>query len=254
MCMFNVFIFILGVAIGSFLNVLIDRLVDEETIMGRSHCDHCKKTLEPLDLIPIVSFVFLRGKCRYCHTKLSWQYPVIEFLTGIIFVGIMNNSLILIPNSLFHLSIACVFIVIFVADLKKHIIPDEMQIALFVTVFFLKVFQGMTVVGFGYALIEGMIVMTPILFLYLLTKGRGMGFGDVKLALNIGFFVGIKAGLISLYIAFITGAIVGAVMLLTKRKKMKSKIAFGPFIILGVVIMILFKDQIFPIILQIYGL
>lgn len=187
------FSFVLGSAIGSFLNVLIDRLPEEQSIMGRSHCDHCKKTLEPLDLIPIVSFIFLRGKCRYCHTKLSWQYPAIEFLTGIIFVGIMNNSLFLIPNSLFHLSIACVFIVIFVADLKKHIIPDEMQIALFVTVFFLKVFQGMTVVGFGYALIEGVIVMTPILFLYLLTKGRGMGFGDVKLALNIGFFCGDKS-------------------------------------------------------------
>ncbi|NTU72891.1 prepilin peptidase, partial [Candidatus Roizmanbacteria bacterium] len=82
----TVFIFILGTAIGSFLNVLIDRLPQGKSIGGRSHCDYCEKQLTPVDLVPVLSFIFLRGKCRYCHKKLSIQYPLMELLTGVIFV------------------------------------------------------------------------------------------------------------------------------------------------------------------------
>src|SRR3989338_3394559 len=88
--MSSIFLFIFGTAIGSFLNVLIDRLPREESINGRSHCEYCKKTLSPLDLVPVLSFLFLKGKCRYCGRKLSWQYPGIEILTGLLFVSISN--------------------------------------------------------------------------------------------------------------------------------------------------------------------
>src|SRR3989344_3248327 len=88
--MSSIFLFIFGTAIGSFLNVLIDRLPREESIMGRSHCEYCKKILSPIDLIPVLSFLFLKGKCRYCGKKLSLQYPGIEILTGVLFVLIFN--------------------------------------------------------------------------------------------------------------------------------------------------------------------
>ncbi|MBI4973007.1 prepilin peptidase [Candidatus Roizmanbacteria bacterium] len=256
--MSNIFLFILGTAIGSFLNVLIDRLPREESINGRSHCEYCKKTLSPLDLVPVLSFLFLKGKCRYCGKKLSLQYPGIEILTGVLFILIYNlkfeifnsNFKFLISN---YAIVSCL-IVIFFIDLKNQIIPDEMQIALFITVLLSKIVVGVTVTALGYALVAGLIVLLPILFLYLITRGRGMGFGDVKLAFNMGFFLGIKGGFVAIYLGFILGAIFGIVLLLMKKKKMKSKIAFGPFLVAGMVIVLFFEKPIFSLIQRIYGI
>ncbi len=90
--LYSIFFFSIGTAIGSFLNVLIDRLPHNKRIDGRSHCDHCHKTLSPWDLIPLISFLLLRGRCRYCHKKLSGQYPLVEMLTGMIFLLIFNHQ------------------------------------------------------------------------------------------------------------------------------------------------------------------
>lgn len=253
----NLFLFILGTAIGSFLNVLIDRLPREESINGRSHCEFCKKILSPLDLIPVVSFLFLKGRCRYCGKRLSWQYPGIEILTGVLFVLIFNLKFV-IYNSNFeflisNLAIVSCLIVIFFIDLKNQIIPDEMQIALFIIVLLSKIMLGLTGTALGYALIAGLIVMLPILLLYLITRGRGMGFGDVKLAFNMGFFLGIKGGFVAIYLGFILGAFFGILLLLMKKKKMKSKIAFGPFLVIGMLIVMFFEKPIFSLIQKIYG-
>lgn len=257
--MSNLFLFIFGTAIGSFLNVLIDRLPREESINGRSHCEFCKKTLSPLDLIPVLSFIFLKGKCRYCGKKLSLQYPGIEVLTGITFVTIFNfKFLILNLNSnlefqiLNYVIVSCL-IVIFFIDLKNQIIPDEMQIALFISILFIRVVGSIGIVGVMWGALEGLIVMLPILFLYLITRGRGMGFGDVKLAFNMGFLLGIKGGFVAIYLGFILGAFFGIVLLLMKKKKMKSKIAFGPFLVAGIVIVMFFEKPIFSLIQRIYG-
>jgi len=261
--MSSIFLFIFGTAIGSFLNVLIDRLPREESINGRSHCEYCKKTLSPLDLVPVLSFLFLKGKCRYCGRKLSWQYPGIEILTGLLFVSISNiqspisnfqlpilNIQLLISN----LGIISCLIVIFFIDLKEQIIPDEMQIALFINILLSKIVVGTSVTVLGFAIVEGLIVLLPILLLYLLTKGRGMGFGDVKLAFNMGFFLGLKGGLVAIYAGFILGAISGIILLLMKKKKMKSKIAFGPFLVIGMFIILFFEKPIFSLIQRIYGI
>lgn len=255
--MSNLFLFIFGTAIGSFLNVLIDRLPREESINGRSHCEFCKKTLSPLDLIPVISFIFLQGKCRYCGKKLSWQYLLIEILTGTLFVLIFNLKFEIYNSNLefqiLNYVIASCLIVIFFIDLKNQIIPDEMQIALFITILFLRVIGSIGVVGVMWGALEGLIVMLPILFLYLITRGRGMGFGDVKLAFNMGFFLGIKGGFVAIYLGFILGAFFGIVLLLMKKKKMKSKIAFGPFLVAGMVIVMFFEKPIFSLIQRIYG-
>ena len=188
------FFFIFGTIIGSFLNVLIDRLPNEESINGRSHCDFCKKTIAPYDLIPVLSYILLKGKCRYCGKKLSIQYPLIEVLTGIIFVliwfnvpdfSVMLNSfqhlfsnqiLNQVQDDIFqnwmqksiYLGITSCFIVIFFADVKYQIIPDEMQVSLLVLVLFQKIIQGATVMQLGSDLFAAVIVMAPILFLYLI--------------------------------------------------------------------------------------
>jgi leader peptidase (prepilin peptidase)/N-methyltransferase len=261
----NIFLFIFGTAIGSFLNVLIDRLPREESVCGRSHCEFCKKTLSPLDLIPLISFLLLKGRCRYCGKKLSIQYPFIEILTGIVFVLSYWLLVIRYPefNMLFPITnifyliayfglVSC-FIVIFFADVKYHIIPDEMQIALFLSILLYRVMGSMGVVGVMWAMLEGSVVMLPILFLHLITRGKGMGFGDVKLSFNMGFLLGLKSGLIAVYAGFILGAFFGIVLLLMRKKKMKSKIAFGPFLIAGIVVIVSFEKPIFSLIQRIYG-
>ncbi|MEK7078888.1 MAG: A24 family peptidase, partial [Patescibacteria group bacterium] len=153
-----------------------------------------------------------------------------------------------------YLSIVSCLIVIFFIDLKNQIIPDEMQIALFISILFLRVMGSIGVVGVMWGMLEGLVAMLPILFLYLITRGRGMGFGDVKLAFNMGFLLGIKGGFVAIYLGFILGAFFGIVLLLMKKKKMKSKIAFGPFLVAGMVIVMFFEKPIFSLIQRIYGI
>ena len=131
-----IFIFILGTAIGSFLNVLVDRLPQEHSIMGRSHCDHCHKTLEAIDLIPVLSFAVFGGRCRRCQQKLSWQYPVSELITGAVFllvflfVGPAPITITALIMKLGYLVVFSSILVILFADIKYQIIPDSMQLSL----------------------------------------------------------------------------------------------------------------------------
>ena len=134
------FLFIYGTAIGSFLNVLIDRLPNEQSIMGRSHCDYCKKTLQGIDLFPIFSFLLLKGKCRYCHKKLSYFYPFVEILTGIAFIltwmyfPVVGRTVVLQTlGKIAGLGIISSLIVIIFADLKYQIIPDSMQVSFLIS-------------------------------------------------------------------------------------------------------------------------
>jgi len=262
------FIFILGLAIGSFLDVLIDRIPRGESILGRSHCEYCKKQLRWYELIPLFSFLIQGGKSRCCRKKLSLQYPLVEVITGIFFViifvipsdtGLLIGSLdalrllgMTIKEALRLLGMTIKFgiisclIVVFFIDLKYQIIPDSIQVALFIFVLLFSAISYKLQVTNNYLLLitnylfSGFIVMAPILLLWLVTKGRGMGFGDVKLAFTMGVLLGIKGGLMALYIAFVTGAVTGVILLIGKKKGLKSKIAFGPFLVIGTVIVLFF--------------
>lgn len=249
------FLFILGSAIGSFLNVVIDRIPREESLNGRSHCDHCKKTLMPLDLVPVFSYVFLRGRCRYCGKGLSIQYPLIEALTGALFVlAFVLVRPVFDAGLLFLLAVVSIMIAVFFTDLKEQLIPDELQIAFFLIALLEKIVKGASLIDVGYAVTAGLVVALPILLMYLFTKGRGMGFGDVKLAFNIGFYQGWVSGLLVLYLGFVSGATAGIALLLAGRKRMKSRIAFGPFLILGLFVMLAFQHEVLGVIRRIYGL
>lgn len=261
MIFYAIFVFIFGLAIGSFLNVLIDRLPQGRSIMGRSHCDFCHKKLRWYDLIPVFSFIILAGRCRNCKKRLSFFYPAIELLTAVIFTIIFLSSE---PSYLIvYLVIASSLIVIFFADLKYQIIPDSMQILFFLSSLALHIvphlFRDPIAVNeiLHYVqddIISGFLVMLPILILFLITRGRGMGFGDVKYAFTMGFLLGIKGGLIAIYIAFILGAVVGIFLLATKKKKLRSKIAFGPFLVLGTVAVLRWDNVFVEWFRSIYGL
>ena len=267
------FIFIFGASIGSFLNVLIDRLPQEKSINSRSICDHCHRQLVWYDLIPIVSFFILRGKCRYCRKKISWFYPLVEILTGFSFVFVfITNIQYPISNIVYDIrylifdirnfllifigwGVMSCLIVIFFSDLKYHLISDQIQLALFVFSLILLPFEGQALyLSFANHLIAALLVSSPIFFIHFLTNGKAMGFGDVKLAFNIGFLLGIKGGFLALYFAFVLGGIVGIFLILLGIKKLNSQIAFGPFLVIGILIVFFLKETIFEVITRIYGL
>lgn len=234
------FIFIVGIFIGSFLHVLAFRLPrDEGVIFGRSYCESCKHQLSSLDLIPLFSFLFLKGKCRYCHKKLSWYYPFGEFLTGVLYVLVFlhfgSASLVFLLYIFFVVS--CL-IVIFSADYLYGIIPDKIVYpAIFVTLLIYSYLYGANISGY---ISSGLGAGGFFLLLFLITRGKGMGFGDVKLALLLGLVLGFPFIVYSLYIAFLTGAGVSLILILWKKKHLKSTIPFGPFLVFGALVVILF--------------
>ncbi len=244
--MFYLFVFILGLAVGSFLNVVIDRLPRNEAITGRSHCDFCHKKLAWYDLIPVISFLFLKGRCRFCHKKLSPQYPLVELLTGLTFFTVLTVFKDLpLFSLLMYFGIFSCLIIIFFTDLKYHVISEVVLLTLLILSLFVHAQRSFPISNI---LLAGVVVMLPILILYLVTRGRGMGFGDVELAFVMGVLLGLKGGLVGIYIAFIVGGAVGVILLLIGKRKLKSHIAFGPFLILGTVIMFLYPTEIFQLI------
>lgn len=250
------YIALIGLCMGSFLNVLADRLSQQVSIRGRSKCDHCGRTLSWKDLVPIGSFLISLGRCRSCRAKLSWQYPLSELLTAVSYMaawyftpfpGIANHVLTLILVS--------ILIVIFLADLRYQIIPDEMQIGGFlVSLAFLMVRHMFTFSHLVGLVLDGVLGMLPILLIYAATRGRGMGFGDVKWAFVMGCLLGVPNVFIALYIAFVLGGVIGVLLLLSRRAGMKQKIAFGPFLLVGTVVVFFGQHSYIPLMLQMIGL
>lgn len=263
--MVEAYIFIIGLFFGSFLNVLADRLPFGRTLLGRSECDSCKHMLSWRDLIPLVSFIELRAKCRYCKAPMSYQYPLAEIFTGVVYVltWILSTKWFHFPSiHVIHLIIASILIVMVLSDFRYQILPDEMQMGLFLVglsrIFILNqqtiemnIIQALPILGEH--LLGGIAVMTPLLLIFLITRGRGMGFGDVKFAFISGFVLGALNGFIALYIGFVAGGIVGGYLLLTRKKKGKSKLAFGPYLILGYYLMMLVDAEVVFWLSKVYG-
>lgn len=253
--MLMLLIFSIGLLVGSFLNVLADRLPKEESVVkGRSHCEKCKKELVWFDLIPLLSFILLKGKCRYCKAKLSFYYPIVELTTGILFVLVY---LFLIKESImyqvlsieyvwelfYYLFITSCLIVIFFADLKYGIIPDKIIVpAIFATTAYLFLISHLSFLNYFLSAV-GACLFFLLLSLIKIKKRRGMGFGDVKFAFLMGLILGFPNIVISLYIAFLTGAIVGIILILWRRKKaFGTTIPFGPFLVMGSLAAIFFGN------------
>lgn len=229
------FIFMFGAVIGSFLNVVILRFNTEQPIVfGQSKCFNCAKKLRWRELLPIVSFIFLRGKCSTCKTKISWQYPAVEITTGLLFLLISNlKPQISNFDVVYYWIIFSLLIIIAVYDYRHQIIPN-----LFVWIFNILTFAGLFF-NFGhfdlYGFLAGFILFAFFALLWGVSKGKWMGFGDAKLALGIGWLLGMAKGAAAITLAFWLGAIVGVALLYIGKNKygLKSAIAFGPFMILG---------------------
>ena len=246
------FLFIFGAAIGSFLTVVIDRIPRNISIVhGRSFCESCKHKLFFMDLLPIVSYVLLKGKCRYCGKQFGLHYIALEILVGLLFVvtysvTLGNQNLFLLPNDslfmllIYRLLVVCGLFVIFFIDLKHSIIPFSSILYLLL----LGLAWGMFFAEhFFQNLVTAACSFLFFFFIHVLTKGKGMGFGDVLYAFVMGLILGFPTAIVGIYIAFLTGAIVSLILILGKRKKLKSAIPFGPFLVFGTVTCFLWGPQ-----------
>lgn len=282
-----IFVFILGISIGSFLNVVILRL-GSESVRGRSRCPHCGKILSWYELLPLLSFVLQLGRCRGCKKQISLQYPVVEFLTGLFFLLIFYRLIFWFPGGNFSAELflrggapwlwgflliwwyyVSALVVISVYDIRRYLIPDAVLIpAIFVSaaaavlqhlagaigvrffpasgITFLGP-EGMLLGRAPYAAlgsgITAAIAATALLgCLHYFSRGRAMGFGDVKLGIFLGLILGWPDILVGLMLGFIFGSIASIIMILAGRKHMKSLIPFGPFLALGAVTAMLAGD------------
>ena len=239
----SIAIFIFGLAVGSFLNCVIYRLEQKKSFLkGRSYCPSCKHVLAWHDLIPVISFFILRGKCRYCGKKISWQYPAVEIATALLFLLIFNFQFSIF-NICFLFFVSCFLIIIFVYDLKHYIIPDSVIYPAIIITFLYNLIlnpsflvQNSILAGIGASLF--------FLLIYLISRGKWLGFGDVKLALFMGLFLGFPAIISALFFSFLIGAIIGIILILLKRKGLKSEVPFGPFLIIGTYIALFWGERI----------
>jgi len=275
--------FISGLLFGSFLNLVSDRIFTKEKILtGRSKCDSCKKPLRARHLIPLLSFIIQKGKCANCKNKLSWYYPTSEILTGLLFVGAAYYSSIFTAASysniisfVYLLIVGSAYIVLLLTDLKFKLIPNKI---IYPTIIFVLLFMilnaslylflyhrrlsadalGVYLLKAGYfqiqaysmlkalgtVLLSSAVIAAFFAFLVYITKGRGMGGGDIRLGFLIGLFNGFPQNIIAIFLGFILGATLSLVLVMLKIKTLKDTVPFGPFLIAGSVIALIWGTQI----------
>jgi prepilin signal peptidase PulO-like enzyme (type II secretory pathway) len=260
--------FILGTIIGSFLNVVILRYNTGRSIGGRSGCMSCGHKMRPYDLIPVISWLWLRGKCRQCKSKISIQYPLVEAMSGILFALLALVSTPILLNSgsaslattyfVWHAIIFSILIVIFVYDTHHKIIPNSLSytfagLALIQTILVLPFAEGLTAINY-WNLLAGPIFFIPFFLLWFVSGGRWIGLGDGKLALGIGWYLGFIYGLSAIILGFWIGAAFALVIMLIARLKamnkkitMKTEIPFAPFLLIGLFIEFFIRFDFFGI-------
>ena len=269
-------IFIVGLCVGSFLNCLIYRLRRQKTILGRSYCPHCKQPIAWYDNIPLISFILLKGECRHCKRPIAWQYPAVELATGILFVlayinfqffppqrdpamavtifnfqtisdvqilkfqFIIHNSKLLI-QLLRDWLFVCILIVVFIYDLRWQLILDKVTVPAIIVAFGLNLWLGMNWlnllaaagIGGGFFLAQ-----------YLISRGRWIGGGDIRLGVLMGLMLGWPQILTALILAYVSGAVVGVGLLLERKKQLSSRLPFGTFLSAATIVAMLWGEEI----------
>ena len=241
----EVFVFIFGLCIGSFLNVCIYRLPESKSIVQpRSMCPHCGALIRFYDNIPILSYILLKGKCRHCSASIAFRYPVVELISGVFALGVYLTYGIRLEALIYFVFIATLLVITFI-DIDHQIIPDV--ITLPGIPIFLAASFALRQISFVESIL-GILVGGGSLFLvawlyHLLTKKEGMGGGDIKLLAMIGAVVGWKGVLFTIFVASAVGTLVGMLIILKTRKTLKLAVPFGPFLAMGGMMYILFGPQ-----------
>lgn len=242
---FSILFFVIGLSIGSFLAAFSWRYPRDIPIeKGRSFCPHCRHQLAWYDNIPLLSFISLLGKCRYCGKKISPRYPFIELTTALGFLFIWNMPLSPF-ETVFYLAIFSILVAVFVIDWEHQIIPDSLVFLLLILTILKFVVDNDP--SFYGALLTGLVSACFLLMLHIITKGNGMGLGDVKFAVFGGLFLGPEKVFLWLLFAFLTGALYGIILISVRKAKMKDHVAFGPFLIISLIIVEVFFDNLVKI-------
>lgn len=242
------FVFLLGLTAGSFLNVAILRGAEGKTLGGRSRCDSCGRVLSALELLPVISFVLQKGRCRHCGAVLSWQYPLVElgaaagFVAGaMLFSGSWTIFLVLIGIS--------AAIIIFVSDLRFKIIPNGAVLILILlgtAAVASRVWAEDRYWRAAYYDLAAAVIFAMIFgALWLFSRGKWMGLGDAKLIFPTSLLLGFPASLAAFLFAFWLGGIAGVLLIAFSRKTLKSRVPFGPFILAGGVMAYFFSQKFF---------
>ncbi|MBI4994700.1 prepilin peptidase [Candidatus Peregrinibacteria bacterium] len=285
---FYIILFLFGLGMGSFLNVLSIRynpdgkLFDMKRLGGRSHCMHCNHGLRWFDLLPLVSFILLAGRCRYCGKSIAWQYPLVELLSGLVFLvtpiylnsfySINTESFLSFDAPLLYYSLVILWILVLftllamsVIDIREYLIPNELNLLLGIFGVLITVILSLEPIFVSplrqsffrhYSLmfsssqnillmhLLGMIV-GGLLFglLAFSSRGRAMGYGDVKLGLAAGIALGWPDIVLAMILSFILGGLAGVSLILSKKKSMRDLLPFAPFFVLGFVITFFFGAE-----------
>ena len=260
---FGVFFFIFGTLIGSFLNVVILRHNTGKNLKGRSKCQSCGKVLKPMELVPVFSFLIQKGACSVCKSKISMQYPMVEFLTGVLFLMVFLTYTSII-EAIFSLIVISLLIIVAVYDFRHGIIPNTF-VYWFVSLSVLALFFDLNTFSFVnpdmWSLLAGPILALPVWLLWQFSGGRWIGLGDAKLFLGVGWFLGLSKGITAFMLSFWIGAAVSLLLIFIVRlmriKKLnlglkdltiKTEIPFAPFIILSFLIVYLFEFNLITLI------
>lgn len=241
-------VFIIGTVLGSFIGVVVERLYREEQFLsGKSYCERCKKPLQWRDMIPVVSYILLRGRCRYCKVELSTFLPIIEILTGLIsasifyisFVG-FNDELIFSLSAVYKftfLLLVFVFLeIIFFMDAKYMVIPviPVYLIAIIYTLYGFIV--GTFPNNLMYSLYGALLMFLFFAGIHFFSKGQMMGDGDIYIATVLGFVLALDLSLLMWLLAFVLGSFYAIYLMLTSGAGLRNKVPFGPFIIISFII------------------
>ena len=264
----NVYVFCFGLIIGSFLNALIWRLHTEESMMKRSKCPKCQHELSWFENIPVLSYVFLQGRCRHCHESISIQYPLVEFITGLLFLLAFVNAKIEIANAnIFDLFlvfkswfIISVMIIVFIYDLRWYLILDKVMLPTGIALFVMWFFENWSL---GYlssfnntwlSLLFSMLIGGGFFGLqYVLSRGKWIGFGDVKFGLIMGLALGVSKVIGAIFLAYILGAVIGIFLISLGKKEMGSKLPFGTFLSVATIVMLLWGEGVISWYMKILG-
>lgn len=250
---------LLGLVIGSFLNVVIWRVPRRESIVTPgSHCPQCGSRLKPQDLVPVVSFLLLRGRCRYCQTDISWEYPLVEIANSLLYLLLFSQYGFEVQFWVFAVFFSAL-LALAVIDLHEGILPNRLTVPGIVAglawggindlwhlwgryPISLLYNLGSYVAPFSLAnAFLGVLAGGGVVWLVVILSRGGMGFGDVKLNAMVGAFLGWPAGIYNLFVGAILGSMVGIFLLVTGKKSRKDAIPFGPYLVLGAFILTLYR-------------
>jgi prepilin signal peptidase PulO-like enzyme (type II secretory pathway) len=244
---------LIGLAVGSFINVVVFRTKSKTALTGRSRCMKCEEPIAAMDLIPVISFFLLKGRCRKCSQVIEWQYPVIELVMGVLF-GLLYARAALgfglpsyVESSEWFLlfirdALMAVFLtIIFVYDFRYYYILDRFTFPAMIIALIMNLWLGAPVVS---TLLGGLFIGSFFAFQFLVSKGKWVGGGDVRLGMLMGFLLGIEQGVVALFLSYVLGAIVGVGLILAKKRTLEGQVPFGTFMAVSVIITLLFGEQI----------